>query len=623
MANDIADIGINVDTSSVVKATTDLKELARQSLEVYKANKEVASGADRLNTYFNSIDAQLTKVNGNMRRTTALFQQSGKGLRNFEVQVQQAGYQVGDFAVQVMSGTNPLVAFGQQASQLAGFFGGPWGAAIGAGIAIISALGGAFWRASEDSKASLENFKETISSLQSEIDSLHLDNIKLGFSVDDNALAKVKEQMLLIEKSILDEQIRIQTQFTENMAALGSGAQATQGGKSQALIDLENQRKELQNKLNLLDAEKEAQRMLNGGLSVASGLQKAAVLNKQQELRATKEHDAYLAKMYEYYGKSRVEGEKLAKLNIASGIKAAADQASALAASLGVSLATARGIMALGNGKATHGGEIYDPRSPNYVKGAATFAEFANNRTYYEPPKETKAKKTKGGGGGGMSEDTIENKLKQVYDYLELDKYLIEQENISYSQREDTLKAALDKKLITLEEFQTAEKDLTIKHQAELAQIEQANYLRKLQDTSNLFGSLADIASAGGKKSAKAVATFQAIEGTINAYGAAIKALNTPGISLAGRFAAYASVLAAGLKGVSAIRSAGGVGGSSGGAGSVGTSPASAAASASPTTVMIQGMNPTDIFTGEQLSTLFDSLYKENNNRGMVFMVQR
>jgi len=54
--------------------------------------------------------------------------------------LQQAGYQVGDFAVQISGGQNALQAFGQQGSQLAGIF-GPMGAVIGAVIAIVAAVG--------------------------------------------------------------------------------------------------------------------------------------------------------------------------------------------------------------------------------------------------------------------------------------------------------------------------------------------------------------------------------------------------------------------------------------------------------------------------------------------------
>jgi len=68
------------------------------------------------------------------------------GLANTSLQkwakgsLQQAGFQVGDFAVQMANGTNSLQAFGQQAPQLLQIF-GPAGAVIGAAVAIIAALG--------------------------------------------------------------------------------------------------------------------------------------------------------------------------------------------------------------------------------------------------------------------------------------------------------------------------------------------------------------------------------------------------------------------------------------------------------------------------------------------------
>jgi hypothetical protein len=46
--------------------------------------------------------------------------QTSTGLNKFGVVAQQTGYQVSDFLVQVQGGTNPLVAFSQQATQLAG-----------------------------------------------------------------------------------------------------------------------------------------------------------------------------------------------------------------------------------------------------------------------------------------------------------------------------------------------------------------------------------------------------------------------------------------------------------------------------------------------------------------------
>lgn len=85
---------------------------------------------------------------------------SGKALRQKEVAMQQAGYQIQDFIVQVQAGTNPLIAFSQQGSQLAGFFAGSWGAAIGLGIAAVGFLGTALLGLGEKAKSVEERIED-------------------------------------------------------------------------------------------------------------------------------------------------------------------------------------------------------------------------------------------------------------------------------------------------------------------------------------------------------------------------------------------------------------------------------------------------------------------------------
>ncbi len=92
------------------------------------------------------VDQSLQRVQGSMARAnqatramTNQFNSSRSGLQRFATgAMQQAGYQVGDFAVQVANGTSKMQAFGQQGSQALGIF-GPFGAVIGAGVAIVSA----------------------------------------------------------------------------------------------------------------------------------------------------------------------------------------------------------------------------------------------------------------------------------------------------------------------------------------------------------------------------------------------------------------------------------------------------------------------------------------------------
>lgn len=216
----------------------------------------------------------------------------------------------------------------------------------------------------------------------------------------------------------------------------------------------------------------------------------------------------------------------------------------------------------------------------------------------YEPPEGS------GSGGGGGSSD-FQSRLESMMDELRTEREIEEE---WYQETLSILEDRRAMELLTEEQHKEAMIALEEEYQRRLQSIEMEARQRKLSDTANLFGALADIASVGGKKAAKAVATFQAIEGTINAYGAAIKALNTPGITLAGRFAAYASVLAAGLRGVAAIKSAGGSVGGGGGGGSA-SLPSSAAqgAVAEETKVrnVVYGLRPDDIFTGKQIYEMF------------------
>ena len=101
---------------------------------------------------------------------------AGKKLNTFNMKVQQTGYQLQDFFVQIQSGTSFFTAFGQQASQLAGIF-GPAGAVFGAVIAIgsaIAAIGYNALTASEEVKEFGEEFGEAKTYLDAFKDSLDL-----------------------------------------------------------------------------------------------------------------------------------------------------------------------------------------------------------------------------------------------------------------------------------------------------------------------------------------------------------------------------------------------------------------------------------------------------------------
>ncbi|UQI38497.1 tail protein (tape measure) [Citrobacter freundii] len=84
-----------------------------------------------------------------------------KGHGNWKNSMQQAGYQVQDFIIQVQGGQSALVAFSQQGSQLAGAF-GPGGAVLGSVIAISSVIAGALITSLNGGKNAMEALKDAI-----------------------------------------------------------------------------------------------------------------------------------------------------------------------------------------------------------------------------------------------------------------------------------------------------------------------------------------------------------------------------------------------------------------------------------------------------------------------------
>lgn len=88
----------------------------------------------------------------------------GRNISRAGVLTQQAGYQVGDFIVQVQSGTNAFIAFGQQATQIAGtltLLGGKYiaiGTALGITIPLLTALGAGLMRANVEADSIYEKF---------------------------------------------------------------------------------------------------------------------------------------------------------------------------------------------------------------------------------------------------------------------------------------------------------------------------------------------------------------------------------------------------------------------------------------------------------------------------------
>ena len=179
----MADIKITVDSSEIKRATqhttelegattrfgTKLDPLLKKEKAFAKAVKQVNDAMrlgvatqkqaiaeiERLGRAYGQTQAQID-------RTTASMTGIRKNTNRMNATIQNAGYQFGDFFVQVQSGQNALVAFSQQGAQLAGLMPGLAGAVTGVGLVIGSML----VRALMDGSGAMKGLAEAIESAE-------------------------------------------------------------------------------------------------------------------------------------------------------------------------------------------------------------------------------------------------------------------------------------------------------------------------------------------------------------------------------------------------------------------------------------------------------------------------
>ena len=121
-------------------------------------------GAEQSAKQLDALTQSSTKADTAVTKTGAAAEKASPKMSGFGTKAQQAGYQIQDFVVQVQSGTSVFVAFGQQASQLAGAL-GPGGAVLGAVIALGAAVGGVLYKSMGNAKLSAEELEASAKQL--------------------------------------------------------------------------------------------------------------------------------------------------------------------------------------------------------------------------------------------------------------------------------------------------------------------------------------------------------------------------------------------------------------------------------------------------------------------------
>ena len=237
--------------------------------------------------FTNALTAATQRLTVAQKTSGKVMQQTKSRMSGNNMAVQQLGYQMGDFAVQVQGGTSAFVAFSQQGAQLAGILpsiAGPLGlstsaavnlsAALGIGIPVFSAAGRFLYematgakKAGEEVKTFAEELDETNAVIGRAKDSLILlgtegvDRLTEKYGILTTGILNLAEAMADVEVSAMQDRVNktLADFFTPEKLDIISGKLGSVG---QALLEATDSSviaeniAEIQGEINALEASK-------------------------------------------------------------------------------------------------------------------------------------------------------------------------------------------------------------------------------------------------------------------------------------------------------------------------------------------------------------------------------
>ena len=432
----------------------DLQQYASMVDKLDKEQTQLYASLGRTTGAVNSQSNTMSRAAASAEDMAAGQRRAGKDTNRFGVAMQQTGYQVGDFLVQIQSGTNVFVAFGQQMTQLVGIlpmfnsFMGLSGTALiglsaGLGIVIplVTAIGAAFMRAGSEAESAFESMEQGLDDLDKKLNSTGEtvgSFVALTASLNEDELKRTWEG--LGETAVES----FQGTFLQNFAnffknninilnPIPSLASSYKGwGQSLGEVTAEEFAEAFGTNASLIPALENIQEALASQniqdldrmiLELSAFESKASSAGKQFLADLIKSLD--LAKGYTEEVKSFAEeikeasnaGETLAGLDLEIPIGAAAKVAEVLAANMNIALSDALSLVNLASAAAS--GPVQGGRGRSPGAGyTATERILMSMGGEVGIPKRTSPS---GGGGGGSTVDPVAQLRKQ----LELERELV------------------------------------------------------------------------------------------------------------------------------------------------------------------------------------------------------
>lgn len=262
----------------------------------------------------------------------------GRGMGSLQGQVQNAAFQVGDFAVQVGAGTAVGTALAQQLPQLIGGF-GVLGAVIGAGVAISVPLLTAAMRSNREEAQTLEDQIEALAQAVSALETANsaaiasTDDLTAAYGMDADRARRFLEVQTEIAR--IEAERRLATARDASLEQFGDFGGMTADGFREAADELARLDAEI------ASVERRRQEMLasdEGGNFIDIERELADLRNARQVLGRV---DGDIKRLQETFGITREAAAGLAQAVLAVGEADGPAQAAAAADELAERLAAA------------------------------------------------------------------------------------------------------------------------------------------------------------------------------------------------------------------------------------------------------------------------------------------
>jgi len=459
MANDLVEIGINVKSNADAAykglnslngaVVNSIKSAERLEKNYAILDKAVNKNKITLEQYAKGVqqtDAAIASLQQRMNDSSVAVQNYGrhvnqaKGYTNqLGLVTQQFGYQVGDLAVQVQSGTNFFVAFGQQATQLVGTFAmlsqstkmiGVF-TALGIAIPVITGILAYMTRTKEETVKTVDAFQK----LRDATKELNTERMKLNDPKFDENLVGTREELDRLAKAYEDaakkaDELALKQSLSYGRGGAGIAVASMQAKLAQEAADaaVEKAKAELhayQQEVGLAKA-----REMNNARIDAQNEQGLRDLEAKRSLGISilstiVEESRKRAEIAKSIGEAHLDALGLSTVNIEGGINRAAEAARVLASNLGISLSAATNMVNLAASdrlkqlqfEFSAGGQAmqrYGSRGANVGAGMPMIGPDGI-------PMLPSTGNGGGGGGGVASPDALEALLKRV----ELEKELL------------------------------------------------------------------------------------------------------------------------------------------------------------------------------------------------------